>query len=85
MSSVEQLAKVVLHNWPLKIASFLIAVMLWAAVLGSRYVEDILEVPVEIITAPEMIVANEVPARIAFKISGPQAFLKTIKGRADPD
>src|SRR5471032_1363254 len=76
------------HQWlasnlGTKVISVIIAVVLWVIVLGSRNVEVTKEVPLEVITPPELVAANEVPERIAFRLSGPKAFLRTILDRHD--
>ena len=67
----------------LKTLSLIIAVVLWFVVLGSRNVEVTKEVPVEIITPADLVVANEVPDKVAFRISGPKAFLRNILNRKE--
>lgn len=67
-----------------KLISILIAIVLWIVVLGSRTVEVTKEVPIEIVTNEEVMVANELPDRVAFRISGPKAFIRTLLDRRDP-
>ncbi|MCM0606091.1 MAG: hypothetical protein KA715_08375 [Xanthomonadaceae bacterium] len=67
-----------------KLVSILIAVILWIVVLGSRTVEVTKEVPIEIVTNEDVMVSNELPDRVAFRISGPKAFIRTILDRRDP-
>lgn len=70
-------------NLSLKLVSLVIAVVLWFVVLGSRNVEVTKEVPVEIITPADLVVANEVPDKVAFRLSGPKAFLRNIVNRKE--
>lgn len=70
-------------NLSLKIVSVIIAVVLWFVVLGSRNVEVSKDVPVEIITPADLVVANEVPDKVTFRISGPKAFLRNILNRRE--
>jgi len=70
------------HIWT-KIVSIMIALVLWGVVLGSRSVEVMKEVPVEIVTSPDIVVSNEVPDRVSFRLSGPKAFLRTILDRRE--
>lgn len=70
-------------NMPLKLLSILISIVLWFAVLGSRNVEINKEVPIEIITPDELIVSNEVPDKVSFRMSGPKAFLRSILNRKE--
>ncbi|MEW6055909.1 MAG: CdaR family protein [Bdellovibrionota bacterium] len=70
-------------NTSLKVVSLIIAVVLWFVVLGSRNVEVSKEVPVEIITPADLVVANEVPDKVAFRLSGPKAFLRNVLNRKE--
>ncbi len=70
-------------NMPLKLLSVLIAIVLWFAVLGSRNVEINKEVSIEIITPEDLIVSNEVPDKVNFRMSGPKAFLRSILNRKE--
>lgn len=71
-------------NAPLKVLSLLIAVVLWFVVLGSRNVEITKDVPLEVVTPPDLVVANDVPDRVSFRLSGPKAFLRNILNRKEP-
>ncbi len=70
-------------NLGTKLISVAIAVVLWMIVLGSRNVEAIKEIPLEIITPTDVVASNEVPDRIAFRLSGPKAFLRTVLDRKE--
>lgn len=79
----EQLKDSLLSNLGTKLVSLVIAVVLWVVVLGSRNVEVSKEVPLEILTPPELVVANEMPERLTFRISGPKAFLRSVLDRRE--
>ncbi|MDR3607008.1 MAG: CdaR family protein [Oligoflexia bacterium] len=64
-----------------KLVSIGIAMVLWVVVLGSRNVEVTKEIPLEVITPADVVPSNEIPDRIAFRLSGPKAFLRTILDR----
>ncbi|OFZ84384.1 MAG: hypothetical protein A3K03_12445 [Bdellovibrionales bacterium RIFOXYD1_FULL_44_7] len=66
-----------------KIISIVIAIVLWVVVLGSRNVEVTKEVPLEIITPADVVPSNDIPERIAFRLSGPKAFLRAILDRRE--
>jgi len=51
--------------------------------LGSRNVEVTKEIPLEIITPADIVPANEIPEKIAFRLSGPKAFLRSILDRKE--
>ena len=72
-----------LANASLKFVSLIIAVVLWFVVLESRNVEVTKEVPIEIMTPSDLVVANDVADRVAFKLSGPKAFLRNISARKE--
>lgn len=70
-------------NMGTKIISLLIAIVLWVVVLGSRNVEVTKEVPLEIVTSSDLVVGSDVPEKIAFRLSGPKAFLRAILDRRE--
>lgn len=70
-------------NLGTKLISVAIAVVLWMIVLGSRNVEATKEIPLEIITPSDIVPANEIPDHIAFRLSGPKAFLRTVLDRKE--
>ena len=74
---------VLANNFGTKIISVVIAVVLWFIVLGSRNIEATKEISLEIITAADIQPANDVPEKIAFRLSGPKAFLRTVLDRRD--
>ncbi|NDD91387.1 hypothetical protein EBZ37_04815, partial [bacterium] len=71
-------------NLGTKLVSILVAVILWVVVLGSRNVDVSKEVPLEILAPPELVVANEMPERVTFRLSGPKAFLRAVLDRREP-
>lgn len=77
------LFKVVTHQIGLKIASVLIAFVLWGVVIQSRTVEITKEVPLEVVTSDDVVPSNEIPEKISFRISGPKAFLRAILNRRE--
>lgn len=70
-------------NFGTKIISVITAIVLWGIVLGSRNVEVTKEIPLEVITPPDVVPANEIPDRVAFRLSGPKAFLRSILDRRE--
>lgn len=79
----DQLWAAISQNIGTKLISVIIAVVLWVIVLGSRNVEATKEIPVEIVTAKDVIPANEIPEKIAFRLAGPKAFLRAVLDRRD--
>src|SRR4051794_37072831 len=82
-SWIDQIVSFASVNVGTKAISIVIAFVLWAIVLGSRNVEVTKEIPVEVITPADIVPANEIPDRIAFRLSGPKAFLRNILDRRE--
>jgi len=80
---INRLTQFFFANFGTKIISVIVAIVLWVIVLGSRVVEVTKEVPLEILTSSEVIASNDIPEKIAFKLSGPKAFLRTIFDRRE--
>jgi len=80
---LDYIYRVFTHNLGTKVISILLAFILWGIVLGSRNVEVTKEVPIEIITPPDVTPSNEIPEKIAFRLSGPKAFLRSILDRRE--
>jgi YbbR domain-containing protein len=70
-------------NLGLKLLSLGIAILLWFIVLGTRNVEVTKEIPIELITPADLVVSNEIPDKVSFRLSGPKAFLRTIINRKE--
>jgi YbbR domain-containing protein len=79
----EQIWLAFTSNLGTKLISIAIAVVLWMIVLGSRNVEATKEIPLEVITPSDVVPSNEIPDRIAFRLSGPKAFLRTVLDRKE--
>src|SRR4051812_36162768 len=78
---MELLWSLLTSNIGTKLVSVVIAIVLWAVVLGSRSVEVSKEVPLEIMTPEDLVVANDLPDKIVFRLYGPKAFLRNILDR----
>jgi len=70
-------------NLGTKLISIIIAVVLWFIVLESRNVEATKELSLDVVTAADVMASNEVPEKVAFRLSGPKAFLRTVLDRHD--
>ena len=66
-----------------KSISIIVAIILWTVVLGSQNVEVIKDIPVEVSMGSDLMVANEIPDRVSFRLSGPKAFLRKVLDRHD--
>lgn len=80
---LEKIISMITANLGTKLISIGVAVVLWAVVLGSRNVEATKEIPLEIVTPADIVPANEIPERVAFRLSGPKAFLRAILDRRE--
>jgi len=80
---IEQIREAFTANIGTKLVSLVVAIVLWVVVLGSRNVEVSKEVPLEVLTPPELVVANEMPERLTFRLSGPKAFLRSVLDRRE--
>jgi len=80
---LDRLWSMVSANLGTKLISIVIALVLWVIVLGSRNVEVTKEIPLEVITPADLVPANDLPERIAFRLSGPKAFLRGILDRRE--
>lgn len=73
-----------LGNAGTKFVSIVIAVVLWAIVLGSRSVTLNKEVPLEVITSSDVVPANDLPRTVVMELSGPKAYLRTFVESQEP-
>lgn len=64
-----------------KLVSVIVAIVLWAVVMGSRTVEATKEVPIEVTAPADLVPGNDLPDRISFRLSGPKALLSAILDR----
>jgi YbbR domain-containing protein len=83
LDALLRLLGVFLSNFATKLVSFLIALVLWGVVLGSRNVEVTKEVALQVISSPDVVPANDLPEKVGFRLSGPKAFLRAILDRPD--
>ena len=66
-----------------KLVALFVAAVLWVVVLSSRSVELTKDIPLETILPSDLIITNELPDRIAFRLSGPKAFRKALLERPE--
>lgn len=71
------------HNIGWKILSLAVAFALWLLVMSSNSIEISKEVQLDIDTPAELVVANEVPDRVTFRLSGSKFFLRTVANSLD--
>lgn len=80
---IERVVRFLTHQSGTKVVSIVIAVVLWFIVIWSRTVEVTKEVPLEIVTSSDFVVANDVPDSIGFRLAGPKAFLRAVLDRKE--
>ncbi|MGZ3654540.1 MAG: CdaR family protein [Bdellovibrionota bacterium] len=71
------------HNLPWKILSLLVAFGIWFVVMSSNSIEMTKEVNLELEVPSGLTVANEVPDRVSFRLSGSKFFLRTLANSLD--
>lgn len=81
--STAQVTGLFKHNGTVKVVSVAVAIVLWSVVLGSRNVEVVKEVPIEVVFPPDLTAAQDLPDRIGFRLAGPKAFLRAILDRRE--
>lgn len=71
-----------LENLGLKLLSVVLAVFLWAVVLGEQKIEVTLTVPLEIKDLPrDLILVNEPPDTLEVRLRGPKTLVTTLAPR----
>lgn len=71
------------HNFSWKILSLFVAFGLWFMVMSSNSIEITKEVLLELDVPSGLTVANEVPDRVTFRLSGSKFFLRTVVNSLD--
>lgn len=68
----------------LKFISLFISLILWVAVVGGKKVQVGLKVPLELLLPKNVVVSNNVPTEVNFRIIGPRAYLNLVKKAVKP-
>ena len=71
------------HNLGWKLLSLLVAFGLWFMVMSSNSIEISKEVELQIDVPPNLVVANDVPDRVTFRLAGSKFFLRTLANSLD--
>jgi hypothetical protein len=67
-----------LENLGLKLLSVVLALSLWAVVLGDQKVEIAMAVPLEIKDLPrDLVLVNELPETLEVRVRGPKTLVAT--------
>jgi YbbR domain-containing protein len=83
MMRFQALMTALFNNFTAKVFSVLIAIVLWVVVLGSRSIEGEKAVPLQLKLPDELVLSQEVPAYVSFRLSGPKAVLRGLLDRAE--
>lgn len=67
------------ENHSTKIIAFIIAIVLWLIVVGSKKVEILTDIPIKYLTSNETVIANDVPKFVQIKFTGPRSMLRELK------
>ena len=71
--------RIFLENWPIKLASLILAVILWFYVTSKGKTEMTLNVPLELRNVPQgMVVVGDVPGTVALRLQGQERALRDI-------
>jgi YbbR domain-containing protein len=79
----ERLKVFITDHLATKLISLLIAILLWVVVLGSQSFEITKEIPLRVIAPDDLAIAEAIPEKVQFKLSGPKAFLRSILDRSE--
>jgi diadenylate cyclase len=72
------------ENSSYKIVALLITLILWVIILGSKEATIVKMIPADYLLPRDMIIANNVPHEVAFRISGPRLTLKRFSDSVEP-
>jgi len=68
----------------LKAVSLLLALILWITILGFKREEQRLDIHLEPLLPPGMVITNNIPSSIQFTVSGPRVLLRDLHSRVGP-
>jgi YbbR domain-containing protein len=68
--------------WLLRAVALVISILLWITVFGGKMSEATKKVTLDYQLPKNMVMANQVPHEITFRVQGPRAFLKDYQDRA---
>lgn len=71
------------HNLQWKVLSLFVAFGIWFVVMSSNSIELPKEVALELDLPSGLVVANEVPDRVTFRLAGSKFFLRTVANSLD--
>lgn len=73
------ITRVLFRNWPLKLVSIILAVVLWSAVANEPPVELAFQSPLEFRNMPKGLeLSTEVPTSVQLRVSGPPSIVRPL-------
>jgi YbbR domain-containing protein len=72
------------ENTSYKIVALLITLILWVIILGSKEATVVKMISTDYLLPRDMIIVNNVPHQVAFRVSGPRLALKRFSEVAEP-
>ena len=77
--------KYIYKNWYLKLFALILAVVLWAQVVGQDKSEVGLKVPLQLSNLSEkLVVGNDLPDEVDVRLFGPNAMVRRLSSQAPP-
>ena len=70
-------------NVSLKITAIVITILLWFIATSSRKLEMVKKVPLNFLTAQDLVVSADVPRDVDIRLVGPSAFMREVMARSD--
>ncbi len=67
--------------WLLRFAAFVISIMLWLTVLGGKRVEINKTITLDYQLPKSLVISNQAPKEVSFRVVGPRAFMKEYEER----
>jgi YbbR domain-containing protein len=68
----------IVHNWPLKLVALGLAYAVWVNVAGDTAIVQDFEVPIDIVLAPDHVLAETSPNQVTVRLRGPETLLRNL-------
>src|SRR5690606_13510160 len=68
--------------WLLRAVALVISIILWMTVLGGKRIEITKTVSLDYQIPEHLVVSNQAPKEVSFRVAGPRAFLKEVEERS---
>jgi YbbR domain-containing protein len=67
--------------WLLRAVALVISVILWMTVLGGKRIEIAKTIALDYQLPEHLVISNQAPREVSFRVAGPRAFLKEVEER----